>query len=169
MVVQQRLGILSERLVRTDSPHCNCAAPVGTHIRIRSIRGRDITCLNVKTKEIEMRKFVIAIFALLLVLPLVTACRSAKNTGVAIKEGTEAAADKTTAKMDDASITAAVKMKFAHDETVAAHNIDVDTSQGIVTLTGSVKNQLEADRAVQLARSVDGVKDVRQNLVVQPQ
>jgi hyperosmotically inducible periplasmic protein len=124
---------------------------------------------NFITKEIEMRKITIAIFALLLVLPLVTACRSAKNTGVAIKEGTEAAADKTVNKMDDASITAAVKMKFAHDETVKAHNIDVDTNQGIVTLTGSVSNQGEADRAVQLARSVDGVKDVRQNLVVQPQ
>jgi hyperosmotically inducible protein len=116
-----------------------------------------------------MRKFVIVIFALLLVLPLVTACRSAKNTGVAIKEGTEAAADKTKTTVDDASITAAVKMKFAHDQTVKAHNIDVDTNQGVVTLTGTVTNQLEADRAVQLARTVDGVRDVRQNLVVQPQ
>jgi len=116
-----------------------------------------------------MRKLTIAIFALLLVLPLLTACRSAKNTGVAIKEGSEAAADQTTAKLDDASITAAVKAKFAHDQTVAAHNIDVDTNKGIVTLTGNVSSQMEAERAVQLARSVDGVKDVRQNLVVQPQ
>jgi len=62
-----------------------------------------------------------------------------------------------------------VKMKMANDETVSASKIDVDTSNGIVTLNGQVRSQAEADRAVQLAQSVDGVKTVNNNLTVQPQ
>jgi len=106
----------------------------------------------------------------------ITACRTAKNTGTAVKEGTTEAAQETAEgakaagkKVEDASITAAVKMKMANDETVSASRIDVDTSNGIVTLNGQVRSQAEADRAVQLAKEVDGVKMVNNNLTVQPQ
>ena len=118
-------------------------------------------------------------FCLFLVLTLAvfaaSGCTTTKNTGVAIKEGTTAAgkqvgekAEDIGTKVEDASITSAIKMKFANDELVSAWNIDVDTSQGNVTLTGAVDSQTALDRAVQLARSVDGVKSVHSNLTIQP-
>jgi osmotically-inducible protein OsmY len=66
----------------------------------------------------------------------------------------------------DASITSAIKLKFAHDEVVSASNIHVDTSHQSVSLTGSVNSQSIADRALNLGRSVDGVKTVHSFLVV---
>ncbi len=69
--------------------------------------------------------------------------------------------------IEDGSITAAVKMKFANDELVSANNIDVDTSNGVVTLNGTVSSQAEAQRAVDLAQTVSGVKNVRSNLIIQ--
>ena len=116
------------------------------------------------------------IWTLLLVLTLSAsfACTTTKNTGTAVKEGTTEAAqevgDKAEdvgQKVEDGSITAAVKMKLANDETVSASKIDVDTKDGFVTLNGTVASQTEAGRAVSLARTVDGVKDVRSNLIVE--
>ena len=98
-------------------------------------------------------------------------CTTTKNTGVAIKEGaTEAgqqvgeAAESAGETIQDASITSAIKMKFANDELVSASKIDVDTNHGAVTLNGTIASQAEADRAVELAKSVDGAKSVHSNL-----
>jgi osmotically-inducible protein OsmY len=43
----------------------------------------------------------------------------------------------------------------------------VDTKDGVVSLNGPVKSQNEKDRALRIARETSGVKDVRDNLVVQ--
>jgi osmotically-inducible protein OsmY len=95
-----------------------------------------------------------------------TSCTAAKNTGTAVGEGTKEAAEQVAGGATDASITAAVKMKMADDPLVGAFDIDVDTSEGNVTLNGKVKSKAEADKAVQIARSVDGVKSVKSNLVI---
>jgi hyperosmotically inducible periplasmic protein len=122
-----------------------------------------------------MKQFFVWIFLIAMVGYLGIGCTTAKNTGTAVGEGAEAGAKKvgSTAekagdKVEDASITAAVKMKFANDETVSASKIDVDTRNGMVTLNGTVSSQAEADRAVALARSVDGVKTVNNNLTITP-
>jgi hyperosmotically inducible protein len=70
-------------------------------------------------------------------------------------------------KMDDASITAAVKSKLMVDSVVGGLKIDVDTRDGVVSLSGPVKSQTEKDTAVRIARETNGVKDVQDNLVVQ--
>ncbi len=64
----------------------------------------------------------------------------------------------------DASITAKVKTAMAADATVKAANIDVDTVRGVVSLNGTVKDATERNRAVEIARNVGGVLDVRDNL-----
>jgi hyperosmotically inducible periplasmic protein len=69
--------------------------------------------------------------------------------------------------VDDASITAAVKSKLMADSVVGALKIDVDTKDGVVSLNGPVKSQTEKDTALRIARETSGVKDVRDNLVVQ--
>jgi hyperosmotically inducible protein len=70
-------------------------------------------------------------------------------------------------KMDDAAITAAVKSKLMVDSLVGGLKIDVDTKDGVVSLSGPVKSQTEKDTAVRIARETSGVKDVQDNLIVQ--
>ncbi len=70
--------------------------------------------------------------------------------------------------IDDATITAAVKIKFAKDDLVRAYKINVDTKDGMVTLTGTVKSEAEANRAIALAESEEGVKRVSSVLQVKP-
>jgi hypothetical protein len=74
--------------------------------------------------------------------------------------------EKVSDKTSDATITAALKMKFASDKAVDALKIDVDTKDGRVTLTGTVNTKAEADRAVALARTVEGAKSVMPRLTV---
>jgi hyperosmotically inducible protein len=66
----------------------------------------------------------------------------------------------------DAGITSAVKAKLLADSMVSGLRIDVDTEDGVVTLTGMVKSKAEADRAVMLARSTENVTRVVNNLKV---
>jgi hyperosmotically inducible protein len=74
----------------------------------------------------------------------------------------------TGAPMDDATITARVKTALLNDTEVNATQIDVSTSAGIVTISGSVKTPPEAARAVAVARTITGVRDVKSALQVQP-
>ena len=68
------------------------------------------------------------------------------------------------ATVDDAAITTKVKAKFVEDKTVHAMNIKVDTYKGTVQLSGFAKNAEEAERAADLARSVNGVKMVKNDI-----
>jgi len=60
----------------------------------------------------------------------------------------------------DAGITTNIKGKMAADETVKAVQVEVDTRNGVVTLSGDVESAAAKDRAVQIARGTDGVRDV---------
>ena len=66
----------------------------------------------------------------------------------------------------DPGITTAVKSKLAADDTVKAYRIDVDTKDRVVTLSGEVDNAAAKARAVELARGVDGVREVVDNTAV---
>jgi hyperosmotically inducible protein len=68
--------------------------------------------------------------------------------------------------IDDAVITAAVKTRLLEDPLVKGLRIDVDTREGVVFLTGSVTSEKEIDRAVEVARATEHVRDVKPNLVV---
>ena len=68
--------------------------------------------------------------------------------------------------VDDAVITTAVKTRLLEDPMVKGSKIDVDTRAGVVFLTGSVRSQAESERAVEVARATDHVKDVKANLNV---
>jgi hyperosmotically inducible protein len=67
---------------------------------------------------------------------------------------------------DDASITARVRTVLLNDPEVGANQIRVSTSGGVVEMTGSVDSPSDAQRAEQLARGVEGVRDVRSTLQV---
>lgn len=68
--------------------------------------------------------------------------------------------------IDDAVITSKVKAAFAADPTVKATEVQVETFKGTVQLSGFVESRESAQRAVQIARQVKGVTEVRNNTIV---
>ena len=68
----------------------------------------------------------------------------------------------------DPGLTTAVKSKLAADDTVKSYRIDVDTKDAVVTLNGAVDTAAARARAVELARSTEGVRDVVDRLTVTP-
>ena len=69
-------------------------------------------------------------------------------------------------RIDDVSITAAVKTKLAEEKVSTLTKIDVDTNLGVVTLNGTVDSEAMKQRAADVARRVSGVKNVVNNLKV---
>lgn len=63
--------------------------------------------------------------------------------------------------IDDGVITAKVKAKLIEDPVTKAHEIKVETFKGIVQLSGFVETTQARSRALQVAREVDGVKQVK--------
>ena len=68
--------------------------------------------------------------------------------------------------VNDASITASVNAELARDTELSAVRIDVDTSGGKVALKGNVPTAEARERATRLARGVDGVTEVDNQLEV---
>jgi hyperosmotically inducible protein len=69
----------------------------------------------------------------------------------------------------DAGITTAVKNKLIADDLVKARQINVDTTDKVVTLTGDVRTEAEESRALQIARDTNGVRDVVDQINVVPE
>jgi len=84
----------------------------------------------------------------------------AKEVGAEISQKTAAAAKQAQEAISDGSLTTKIKAKMALDDTVKALNLDVDTANGVVTLSGKVRSKAERDRALALARETDGVRQV---------
>lgn len=87
-----------------------------------------------------------------------------REAGQAIGNATDAAVDKT----KDIAITTAINAKLAADDRLSALKIDVDTDNGRVVLRGTAPDTASRNRATDLARTVDGVSDVNNELSVQP-
>jgi hyperosmotically inducible protein len=68
--------------------------------------------------------------------------------------------------VDDATISTRVRTAFVGDSKVQATQVHVDTMQGIVELSGFVDKKDVEERAVSIARHTDGVKGVRDEIVV---
>ncbi len=64
----------------------------------------------------------------------------------------------------DAAITAKVKTALLADPDVKGLKVDVDTKDGVVTLTGNADNKTNLDRAAVVAKGIDGVKSVDNKL-----
>jgi hyperosmotically inducible periplasmic protein len=70
--------------------------------------------------------------------------------------------------LDDAAITTKVKSSLVADPLLSASAISVETTQGVVHLTGTVKSEQERHRAIQLVQGVAGVREIIvRDLVVQ--
>ena len=62
-----------------------------------------------------------------------------------------------------------MQSKFFLDDRVKARAIEVSTNDGAVTLAGKVASESERQHALSLARSVDGVRDITDKLVLAPE
>ena len=69
-------------------------------------------------------------------------------------------------KIDDASITAQVKMTLLYHRSTSALNTKVETKRGVVTLHGKAGNAAELDLATKLANDVAGVKGVKNLMTI---
>jgi hypothetical protein len=66
----------------------------------------------------------------------------------------------------DAGVTTKVKAQLAADDLVKAHNVNVDTHEHVVTLSGDVETEAVREQAVRIARSTEGVQSVVDELHV---
>jgi osmotically-inducible protein OsmY len=70
-------------------------------------------------------------------------------------------------EIDDASITAQVKMTLLYHRSTSALNTSVTTKRGVVTLGGKAKNATEKGLATKFANDVNGVKSVKNLMTIE--
>ena len=94
---------------------------------------------------------ILGLAAAIVLVSFVTGCSTTKSPG---------------RQIDDAAIKTAVKAKLTVERFSNIVNVDVNITNGVVTLSGEVPNAQVAADAVAEARTVDGVKSVKNNLQV---
>jgi hyperosmotically inducible periplasmic protein len=85
-------------------------------------------------------------------------------SGCAVTRGQETVG----AYVDDTAITSSIKARFVDNKQVDASSIRVETLNGTVMLSGFAKNSTEKSTAETIARNVNGVKTVRNEIAVRP-
>ena len=85
-----------------------------------------------------------------------------------LDEGAGRVAEHVGTFMSEAEVSAKIKSKMALDELVRARTIAVSTTDGVVTLDGTVRSVAERDQAIRLARDTAGVSSVVDRLQVVP-
>ena len=85
-------------------------------------------------------------------------------TGCAVSRGQETMG----AYVDDAGITTLVKTRMAESKLVSATSISVETLNGSVMLSGFAKDAMEKSEAERIARGVNHVKSVKNEIAVRP-
>ena len=102
----------------------------------------------------KKRNRVFGYFVLLMLIATFVACASTSK-----QEGTGE-------YIDDSVITTKVKSLLAADDFLKSFEIGVETYKGAVQLSGFVGSQKAIDKASEIARSVKGVKSVKNDLIV---
>ena len=103
----------------------------------------------------KKRTIVIHCFVLLMLIATFAACASTSKQ--------EGAGE----YIDNSVITTKIKSLLGADDFLKSFDISVETYKGVVQLSGFVDSQQAVDKAGEIARSVQGVKSVKNNLIVQ--
>lgn len=85
-------------------------------------------------------------------------------TGCAVTRGQETFG----AYLDDTTITTQIKSRFFENKQVDGSSISVETLNGTVMLSGFAKNSTERNTAESIARGVNGVKSVKNEIAIRP-
>ncbi len=104
--------------------------------------------------SMNKRNTVIGFLVLLMLIATLGACASTPKQ------------ESTGDYIDDSVITTKIKSQLANDDFLKSFQISVESRKGIVLLSGFVDSQKAVDKAGQIARGVNGVKSVNNNLVV---
>jgi osmotically-inducible protein OsmY len=102
----------------------------------------------------KKRNIVIHCLVLLMLIATFAACASTRTH------------ESTGEYLDDSVITTKVKSLLAADDFLKSFQIGVETFQGTVQLSGFVNSQKAVDKAVEIVRSVKGIKSIKNNLIV---
>jgi len=102
----------------------------------------------------KKRNFVIRYLVLLVLVASLVACASTRTQ------------ESTGQYVDDSVITTKVKGLLAGDDFLKSFQIGVETFKGVVQLSGFVNSQKAVDKAIEITRSVEGVKSVKNDLIV---
>ncbi len=85
-----------------------------------------------------------------------------KSVAVDLEEAAEAVRDTS----EDAILTAKVKTAIALSKSASTFDVDVDSDEGVVTLTGALPSSQDKDAVLQIARDTDGVVSVVDRILV---
>ncbi|WP_337016821.1 molecular chaperone OsmY [Leclercia sp. AS011] len=66
----------------------------------------------------------------------------------------------------DTATTSEIKAKLLADDIVPSRKVKVETTDGVVQLSGTVESKAQSDRAESIAKAIDGVKSVKNDLKV---
>ena len=101
-------------------------------------------------------------FAGLILVASLAALPISMMTGCAVTSGRESAGE----YVDDKTMSTKIKTALARDPEVKAHQVNVTTFRGSVQLSGFVDSQAQKDRATEIIKNMEGVKDLHNDLVV---
>jgi hyperosmotically inducible protein len=99
-------------------------------------------------------------------LPAETAGQKLDRSADKVAAATERATKETAVVVDDAAITTKVKTAVFAEPGLKTLQINVDTKDGVVTLSGTVDTPVLKERAMTIAQHVDGVRSVVDNLAI---
>jgi hyperosmotically inducible protein len=102
----------------------------------------------------KKRNVIIGYLVLLMLVATFAACSSTRTH------------ESTGEYVDDSTITTKVKALLAEDDFLKSFQIGVETYKGVIQLSGFVNSQQAVNKAGEIARSVKGVKSVKNNLIV---
>jgi len=94
--------------------------------------------------------------------------REIEQGGVVIREKVKQAGTTISDATGNARVTAAIKTKLFSEPGVSALSINVDTTDGVVTLSGTVNSHEQIAKAIKISMETDGVQRVVSTLQVKP-
>jgi osmotically-inducible protein OsmY len=97
---------------------------------------------------------IVRYFVLLLLIASLAACASTPTR------------ESTGEYVDDSVITTKVKSLLAADDFLKSFQIGVESYKGVVQLSGFVNSQKAVDKAIEITRSVQGVKSIKNDLII---
>ncbi|MWL72796.1 molecular chaperone OsmY, partial [Escherichia coli] len=95
-----------------------------------------------------------------------TTTDKAQNSASSAGEKIDSSMNKVGNFMDDSAITAKVKAALVDHDNIKSTDISVKTEKAVVTLSGFVESQAQAEQAVKVAKEVEGVSSVSDKLHV---
>jgi osmotically-inducible protein OsmY len=102
----------------------------------------------------KKKNIVIYFMATLMLIAVIGACASTSTR------------ESTGEYVDDSVITTKVKSMLAADDFLKSFKIGVKTYRGVVQLSGFVNSQKAVDKATEIVKGVNGVKDIKNDLIV---